>query len=94
MARYIPYKSMTSKKWDSLGEELTLKQALDLWWNSVRVRTKKGTITCYKTCDKEYIVNGDYATKDQLNKTILLDEEYDLDADNYPIVFATLKGTL
>ena len=78
------YMNLTSDKYNSLGKTMTLKDALDLWWNSVRVRTKDGVRLCYKCHD------GDYELCDlSLNLTITLDDEWDEDADGYPIVWAT-----
>jgi hypothetical protein len=92
-----PYKWVTEAKWDSLGETMTVKKALDLWWNSIRVRIpeESKTVCIYKCYD------GEYETS-QLEQTlkcsdveaskllIKLDNSYDEDADGYPIVFATL----
>jgi hypothetical protein len=33
-----PYKYLTVAKDNSLGQTLTVRKRLDLWWNSVRVR--------------------------------------------------------
>lgn len=94
-----PYEFMTEKKWDSLGETITIKQALDMWWNSVRVRTPNGmekhTFTVYKCYDGEYDLSDmadvlEISEKDILKCKITLDDEYDEDSDGYPIVFATL----
>lgn len=95
-----PYKYMTDKKWDSLGETITIKEALDMWWNSVRVRTPKGIenhiFTMYKCCDGEYVLDDmadilEISEEDILKCTITLDDEYDDDGDEYPIVYATLS---
>lgn len=85
--KHIPYEYMTDKKWNSLGETMTLKNAMDLWWNSIRVRTpNKEVITCYKCYDGDYEIMGNL----KLNAKITLDDEYNEDADGYPIIFATL----
>ena len=94
-----PYEYMTEAKWNSLGKTMTIKKALDMWWNSVRVRTPKGmeshVFTMYKCYDGEYDLSDmedvlDIAEEDILKYKITLDEEYDEDSDGYPIVFATL----
>lgn len=86
----LPYEYMTREKWNSLGQTMTLKEACDLGWNSVRVRTKgreddySRVRLCYRCND------GDYEL-DELPKKLLitLDDEYDEDSDGYPIIFAT-----
>lgn len=95
-----PYEFMTAKKMDSLGETMTIKKALDMWWNSVRVRTPKGmephTFIMYKCDDGEYDLADmadvlEISEEDILKCKITLDEQYDEDSDGYPIVFATLE---
>ena len=81
-----PYEHLTTAKWNSLGKTMTLKDALDCWWNSIRVRTSKGILCCYKCHDNTYEHDGI-----RLDRIITLDNEYDEDADGYPIVFATAK---
>ena len=78
-------KNITNEKLSSLGETLTLKQALDLYWNSVRVRNKNNIHICYKCFDEDYVY-------EELNPNtiIVLDDEYDYDADGYPIVYANI----
>jgi len=82
------YTDIESKSW-SCGETMVLKDALDLWWNSVRVRTEDGVVLCYKnayTCDEPYTI-GDLP-KSALAKLVKLDDSWDEDADGYPIVYA------
>ena len=94
-----PYERMTDKKWDSLGKILTVKQALDLWWNSVRIRiytngSHENAIT-YKCDDGEYEVSEladllDISEEEALKTKIILDESYFEDSDDNPIVYAML----
>ena len=80
----LPYEYMTDEKWDSLGGTMTLQEACDMGWNSIRVRTRGSTKCCYRCDDGDYVL--DSLTKDTV---ITLDNEYDDDSDGYPIVFAT-----
>ena len=80
------YECLTNDKYDSLGKEMTVREALDLWWNSIRIRTADGILCCYKRHDGSYELNE----RDILDKRILLDGEWLEDGDGYPIVFATL----
>lgn len=84
-----PYRAMTVEKWDSLGQTMSLKQAMDLWWNSIRVRTPNNIALCYKCYDGDYEIMAEFDDVN-LESQITLDVEYDEDADGYPIVFATL----
>ncbi len=93
-----PYKWMTDAKWNSLGETVTVKKALDLWWNSVRVRipTESKTVCIYKCYDGEYETSQlekvlKCSDEEVLKYSIELDNSYDEDSDGYPIVFATLQ---
>jgi len=85
----LPYEYMTAEKWTSLGDTMTLQEACDLGWNSIRVRVKgkkdNRTRCCYLCNDGDYELDG--LTKKLL---ITLDDEYDEDADGYPIVYATM----
>ena len=84
----LPYEYMTDEKWDSLGETMTLKEACDLGWNSIRVRVKGRKDDRTRCC---YLCNDGYYELDGLTKELLitLDDGYDDDSDGYPIVFAT-----
>lgn len=95
-----PYRTMTDGKWESLGQTITIKKALDLWWNSIRVRTPNGmesrVFTIYKCYDGDYDIANmadwlEIDENDLLKCKITLDEGYDEDSDGYPIVFATLQ---
>ena len=92
-----PYRYLTVAKDNSLGQTLTVRKRLDLWWNSVRVRVsgKSETVCIYKCHDGFYET---YELEQALNCSdeqvltlkIKLDGCEDEDADGYPIVFATL----
>lgn len=75
------FEEINEKKIDSLGKTMTLKEAMDLWWNSVRI---DGGVY-YKNC---YINYGKYdCPRELLNKMVKLNEEYDYDNDGYPIIY-------
>ena len=84
----LPYEELTDEKWDSLGETMTLKEACDLGWNSIRVRVRGRRDNRTRCC---YLCNDGYYELDGLTKELMitLDDQYDDDADGYPIVFAT-----
>lgn len=83
-----PYEYMTSKKYDSIGETMPLKKALNMWWNCVRLVFDNETYYCYKCCDGEYELNG--LDEAYLNVPVELEDDYDEDADGYPIIYAHL----
>lgn len=96
-----PYEFMTRAKVNSLGKTLTIKQALDKWWNSVRVHLPNGdTAIIYKCDDGEYelyemkfvskVSDWDAKDADILKMKIRLDDRAHEDGDGLPIVFATL----
>ena len=84
------------EKWWSCGETMTLKEALDLWWNSVRIEVpvndgkEKKIYVCYKCAytDKDGPYELDGLPKSFLKEEIYLSQEYDEDADGYPYVTA------
>ena len=96
-----PYQWMTDEKWGSLGETMTIKEALDLWWNCIHVRLPNGDRAyIYKCSDGWYeidsLLSSSYIKKLKLDvKKVLalkitLDNEYDEDDEENPIVSATL----
>jgi len=94
-----PYEYMTDAKWDTLGEIVSIKKALDVWWNSIRVRYniegKQGVACIYKCSDGYYEISNlkdlfSWSDKQTLDHWIHIDKQYDEDADGYPIAFATL----
>lgn len=78
------YHNIDDKTW-TLGEQMTLRELLDCWWNSVRIAGN----SCYKNAyyeDSEYEL-GDLDESD-LDRVVEVDDDYDYDADGYPIVYA------
>lgn len=84
-----------------IREVLTLKEVLDEWWNSVRIRDikvgKKGherMLCCYKTAytkDPAYVdFDGNEVSGKLLKTYIKVDDYWDEDTDGYPIVFARM----
>lgn len=97
------YREITEAKYDSLGQTMKLKDLLDLWWNSVRVRVYEVNnpklyteIMAYKTESGKYHFDGmiiDESTDaDILNMIVKVDDEYTEDGDWFPIVYATAKN--
>lgn len=90
-----PYEYMTDAKWETLGETMTLKEALDKWWNSIRIKVNDNITVNYKCYDGEYEI---YELADELKLDedkvlklkIKLNDEYCEDGDGYPIVYANL----
>jgi hypothetical protein len=94
-----PYRYITEAKYKTLGDTITIRKALDVWWNSVRVHYDKGEthgIACiYKCCDGSYELTDlkdafGWSDKQVLDRLIEMEFRYDDDLDGYPIVFATL----
>jgi len=92
-----PYKYLTVSKDNSLGQIITVKKRLDLWWNSVRVRVPGKTETaciykCYDGSYETYELEQMLGCSDEevLKLKIKLDGCEDEDLDGYPIVYATL----
>ena len=87
------YEYMTEKKYQSLGEIMTIKQACDLWWNSVNIRYKDKTFICYKYRNgydgiEDIMDEFDITKKEALNMLIKLNDDYWDDSDGYPIIYA------
>lgn len=79
------YETLTAAKLKSIQQQgITLKSALDLWWNSVRIDDN----ICYKTAyvNEPVYELGNLSDAD-LDRLIIIDH-YDYDADGYPICFA------
>lgn len=84
------YRDLDEKDWGT--DDYTLKEVLDMWWNSVRIKLDGGDIyCCYKTaytCDPAYVdFSGNEVPKDLLKKRVSLSDCYDDDADGYPIIY-------
>lgn len=83
------YTELTYEKEDSLGRTMTLKEALDLYWNSVRIKENNKEHICFLRYDGIYELDG--LPEETLNRYVCLDDEYNEDADGYPIVYATFE---
>lgn len=94
-----PYRWMTQAKWDSMGCTMTVKQALNKWWNSIRVRVPgQGSACIYKCHDGWYEIDNlarklKITQEEALKLKITLDDEYQEDDDDNPIIYATLAET-
>lgn len=89
------YTEMSVEKWKSLDSDVKVKDLLDMWWNSVRIKGKgiKGEALLYKDChDGSYELDEEHNShgEDILNMTVHTHSEYDEDADGYPIIHAKL----
>lgn len=89
------YTEMSNEKWNSLDSDVKVKDLLDMWWNSVRIKGKgiKGEALLYKDChDGSYELDEEHNSygEDILNMTVHTHYEYDEDADDYPIIHAKL----
>lgn len=89
------YTEMSSEKWKSLDSDVKVKDLLDMWWNSVRIKGKgiKGEALLYKDChDGSYELDEEHNShgEDILNMTVHTHSEYDEDGDGYPIIYAKL----
>lgn len=89
------YTEMSNEKWNSLDSDVKVKDLLDMWWNSVRIKGKgiKGEALLYKDChDGSYELDEEHNShgEDILNMTVHTHSEYDEDADGYPIIHAKL----
>lgn len=83
------YLTLTYEKEKSLGQIMTLKEALDLYWNSVRIKIGDKEHICYLRYDGIYELDG--LSEEYLNHRICLNDEYSEDADGYPIIYATFE---
>ena len=79
------YSEVSWSKFNSLGQTMTLKDALDLWWNSVRI-DGKGYFKSFENSYEDF--EGNELDDNLLNRKIKLDDEFDEDSDGYPIVGA------
>lgn len=78
------YYDMDEKLWTVNNPDITLKDALDCWWNSVRIDKNIVYKNAY-TCDVAYELDG--LKQKDLKRKILI-TNWDQDADGYPIAFA------
>ena len=83
------YEKITSEKEASFGKTMTVKEACDLWWNSVRIQSDEKIIVWKNIDDNSYSCNiyDDYdeddseELKELLNKEITLESDYYYDED-------------
>ena len=78
------FEVLNEEKIDCIGETMTLRQVLDLWWNSVRIENN----VCYKNAyeeDPEYHL--DKLTEKDLDREVYV-KGWDTDLDGCPICFA------
>lgn len=86
-------RAVTEEKRRCLGETMTIKDLLDLGWNSVRLRWKDENIPTailYKDHEGEYSLDDKIHNPLQekvLDVVVKVDECYDEDSDGFPIVF-------
>jgi len=89
------YKIITNRKVESLDSVLSLKEALDLWWNRIDFEIDGVNYFGYIQIDdgKYYIENGDNGAqvkgenlKKVLSQTIKLAKGWDIDTDGNPII--------
>lgn len=91
-------RAVTEEKRRCLGEIMTIKDLLDLGWNSVRLRWKNDNIptaTLYKDHEDEYDLDDDIHNPLQekvLDVVVKVEEYYDEDSDGFPIVFCDEIG--
>lgn len=83
------YTELTYEKENSLGQTMPLKEALDLYWNSVRIKENGKEHICYLRFDGTYVLDG--LPEESLNRYVRLNDEYSEDGDGYPIVYATFE---
>lgn len=78
------YFDMSEKEWTVNNDNITLKEALDCWWNSIRIDGNCVYKNAY-TCDSIYEL--DNLKKSDLNRKIFINY-WDYDGDGYPIAIA------
>ena len=89
------YEKITSEKEASFGKTMTVKEACDLWWNSVRIQSDEEIIVWKNIDDNSYSCNiydtyyedDSEVLKELLDNEITL-EPYYYDEDGYPVVDA------
>ena len=90
------YTEMTSEKEYSLDSDISVKELLDMWWNSVRIRGGeiKGTALLYKHCqDGSYELDEDRNPYGEniLSMVVHTAREWNDDGDGYPIIYAYVE---
>ena len=94
-------RAVTEEKRKCLGETMTVKELLDLGWNSVRLRWENDpnvpTALLYKDHEDNYELDDKLHNplkKEVLNLLVEVDEEYTEDADGYPIIYVSTNRTI
>lgn len=88
------YEKITSEKEASFGKTMTVKEACDLWWNSVRIQSDEEIIVWKNIDDNSYSCNiyDEYDEDDSEELKELLNKEITLVSyyyeDGYPVVDA------
>ena len=86
-------RAVTEEKRSCLGETMTVKELLDLGWNSVRLRWANDdipTALLWKDCEDEYSLDDETHNPLQekvLNVVVKVEDHYEEDADGFPIVY-------
>lgn len=78
------YYDLSSKEWTINNPNITLKEALDCWWNSIRI---EGHCVYKNTYTNDPIYELDGLSNKDLKRKIFI-EYRDEDADGYPIAIA------
>ncbi len=78
------YYDLSTKEWTINNDNITLKEALDCWWNSIRI---DGNCVYKNAYTVDPIYELDTLTKKDLNRKILI-KYSDEDGDGYPIAIA------
>ena len=88
----MDYEIMTQDKLWTLDCEITIKELLDVWWNSVRLRFNDGKMALlYKCCDNSYELDDDESNplgEKVLDLKVRTSDYWDYDGDGYPIIYA------
>ena len=88
------YEKITSEKEASFGKTMTVKEACDLWWNSVKIQSDEEIIVWKNIDDNSYSCNiyDEYDEDDSEELKELLNDEITLVSyyyeDGYPVVDA------
>ena len=86
-------RAVTEEKRKCFGKTMTVKELLDLGWNSIRLRWVNDNIPTallYKDCDDEYCLDDEIHNPLQekvLDVVVKVADCYDEDVDGFPIVF-------
>lgn len=89
------YTEVTPEKEESLDKDITVKELLDMWWNSVRVSGDdiEDEILLYKDSkDGSYELDEEHNPYGEkiLDMVVHTNDEWSEDADGYPIIYAEL----